>query len=90
MRVPLRILSFRGVGSPVEFVLVTMALVVFFPIFIFGMWSITADQNPAVVKALGETVVVVVLVVAYPWVWLAALCRLIRWLVAYARSRSDR
>lgn len=90
MRDPVRILSFRGVGSPVEFLLVTMALVVFFPIFILGMFSITADQNPAVVKTLGEIVGGVVLVVAYPWLWLAALCRLIRWLMAYARSRYDR
>ena len=70
--------------------LVTLALGVFFPIFIFGMWNITADQNPAAVKALGEIVVVVVLFLAYPWVWLAALCRLIRRLYNLKRRSQSR
>ena len=76
----LAFLTFRGVGGPTEFAYVTLGLVLLFPILVWGLWNADADQNPAVVKALAGTVGLVVFFLAYPWLWLVALCRLIRWM----------
>ena len=80
----IRFLTFRGVGHPAEFVTVTVALVALVPVILCTGASMAPNQNPQAVRVLGNVIALAALF-GSPWVWVAALCRHVRWL----QNRND-
>ena len=82
-----RFLTFRGAGSPAEFVKVTVGLLVLAPIVVTIVVLMDNDDYPLWARVMGGTIGWVSFL-AWPWLWLSALIRHFRMLRLHWGSES--
>ena len=75
-----QLLAFRGVGHPAEFVTITVVLAVLLPaVIVTASYLGGGEQHPLGVRIFGSGVGWVAFL-GYPWIWVATVCRHLRWL----------